>query len=260
MTEVSSSTEVTAERLREVVLDLEAAKEHEQLMRQEATALLEGLKALTEAKTPEDIFRRLLEALRGPLGFDAALVMRPIDADESLLVEVSTEPIFLGARFPLGKAFRRALDGKVTTLLDTSSSPEWKAQAEEVRAQVGSALLLPLQGEAERALIVFTRREARSFQNRHEQLARRFLPLATQALRDAERRALIARSNRNMRAVLDNVAQGLPWSPETAGSSASAPRSSTSGSGRSRRVPCSTTSSARGPRRSPRCWRWRGTP
>lgn len=209
MTEVKSSTEVTAERLREVVLDLEVAKEHEQLLRQEATALLDGLKALTEAKTPEEIFRRLLEALRGPLGFDAALVLRPIDAEDSLVVDVTTDPVFVGARFSLGKTFKRALGGKVTTHLDTSVIPEWQAQPEAVRARVGSALFLPLQGVTARAIIVFTRREARAFQVRHEQLARRLLPLATQALRDVERTALIARSNRDMRAVLDNVAQGL---------------------------------------------------
>jgi HPt (histidine-containing phosphotransfer) domain-containing protein len=209
MTEEKSGAEVSAERLREVVLDLEVAKAHEQQLRQEATALLDGLKALTEATTPEEMFRRLLEALRGPLGFDAALVTRQIDEEDALVVDVSTDPVLMGARFPLGKTFRRALGGRVTTHIDTSVIPEWQAQPEEVRAQVGSALLLPLQGAVERALIVFTRREARAFQVRHEQLARRLLPLATQALRDVERTALIARSNRDMRVVLDNVEQGL---------------------------------------------------
>ncbi|MFT3768163.1 MAG: ATP-binding protein [Minicystis sp.] len=200
-----SASEITAERLREVVLELELAKEHEQQLRHEATALLEGLRALTEAKTPEEIFLRLLEALRAPLRFDAAFVLRPIDAEASLLVVVSTEPLFVGARFPQGKALKRALEGKVTTFVDTSVVAEWQAQPEALRARAASALCLPLKGEAARALVVFTRTEARAFQARHEHLARRFQPLATQALRDAERANALRESNRQLAESLDRL-------------------------------------------------------
>ena len=205
MSDDQRATEVTPERLREVVLDLEIAKEHEQLLREEATALLEGLRALTEAKTPEAVFLQLLEALRAPLRFDAALVMRPIDGEEALVVDVSTEPRFLGARFAQGKAMKRALGGKVTTFVDTDSVAEWRAQPEALRALVGSALCLPLKGDAQRALVVFTRREPRAFQSRHEQLARRFQPLAIQALRDAERSNALHESNRRLAESLDRL-------------------------------------------------------
>ncbi|APR86213.1 PAS/PAC sensor signal transduction histidine kinase [Minicystis rosea] len=202
-----SASEITAERLREVVLDLEVAKEHEQQLREEASALLLGLRALTEAKTPEEVFLRLLEALRAPLRFDEAFVLRPIDAERALAVDVSTEPRFVGARFPQGRALTRALDGKVTTFVDTSVVAEWQAAPEHVRAHAQSALCLPLRGESERALVVFTRREPRAFQARHEQLARRFQPLAIQALRDAERAKALHESNRQLAESLARLQQ-----------------------------------------------------
>lgn len=206
---MTNDTTATAERLREIVVDLEVAREHERQLRQEATALLDGLKALTEAKTPEEVFLRLLEALRAPLGFDNALVMRPIDGQEGFRVDVSTDKRFHGLHFPLAKTLKRALGGTVTTHFDANAIPEWQSLPEELRTTVGSALLLSLKGESGRALVVFVRAEARAFQGRHEQLAKRFQPLAVQALRDVERTALLARRNRDMRAVLDNVAQGL---------------------------------------------------
>jgi signal transduction histidine kinase len=206
MAEDRPTPEVTAERLREVVLELEIAKEHERQLREEATALLEGLRALSEAQTPEALFLQLLEALRAPLRFDAAFVMRPRGgAEGELVVDVSTEPLFLGARFAQGKTLKRALDGKVTTFLDTGVVPEWQAQPEGVRAAAGSALCLPLKGEAERALVVFTRREPRAFQARHEQLARRFQPLATQVLRDVERTNALHATNQQLAESLERL-------------------------------------------------------
>lgn len=197
------------ERLRELVLDLELAKARERELREEATALLAGLSAITDATSPEEVIERVLAALRVPFAFDAAFVLRPREAEGVLVVETATDPLFHGVRFPVAKVFERALRGRVTTQLDTATAPEWLAQSEAIRARVGSVMCLPLQGERERALIVFTHSAARAFQPRHEQLARRFLPLATQALRDAERRAQVTEANRSMRLVLDNVAQGL---------------------------------------------------
>lgn len=196
------------ERLREVVLDLELAKVRERELREEATALLTGLSAITDSTSGAEIFERLLDALRVPFGFDAAFVLRP-DPEGVLVVDTATDPVFHGARFVAAKGFERALRGRVTTHLDATAMEEWQRQPEEVRSRVGSALCLPLKGERERALIVFTHGDARAFQPRHEQLARRFLPLATQALRDAERRSQLTQANRSMRLVLDNVAQGL---------------------------------------------------
>lgn len=199
--------DVTAERLREVVLELSVAREHERLLREEATALFEGLRALTEAKAPEEVFPRLLEGLRVPLQFDAAFVLTPAGEGDALVVTVTTEPLFAGARFTPQRALRRALEGRVVTLVDASVVPEWREQPSAIREAVGSALCMPLQGDVRRALVIFTRTDRRAFQARHEQLARRFQPLATQALRDAERTSALEESNRRLAESLERLRQ-----------------------------------------------------
>src|SRR4051812_36317698 len=104
----------SAERLREVVLDLDLAQKRERELREEATALLAGLTAITDATSPAEVFARLLEALRAPFDFDCAMVLRPGEPGV-LVVEAATEPLFSDARFTVRKAFERALQGRVST-------------------------------------------------------------------------------------------------------------------------------------------------
>jgi two-component system chemotaxis sensor kinase CheA len=201
---VATSGAGAVERLREVVLDLERAKETERALREEAGALLEGLKAIAEARSADELFARLLQAMRAPLSSDVALVLREVDG--ALRVVASTDAERIGLEVVAGKTLARALGGRVTTLIDTSSVGDF---AQPALAQVGSALLLPLAGERSRALIVFGTTATHTFGPRHEQLVKRLAPLANQALRDTERSEQIARQHKDMRNVLDTIGQGL---------------------------------------------------
>lgn len=200
----------SAERLREVLLDLEQVQQRERKLHAESEALLSGVRALSEATTPEELFSRILEALREPLAFEAAFVLRPGATPETLTCTAATKAQFLGSSWTIGKTFARAIHaGRVIVQLDTSSASEWLAQPDLVREDVGSAVCIPLRGSLETALLICTRKESKGFQPRHEQMAKRFQPLATQALRVAERAAQVERANRDMRLVLDAVDQGL---------------------------------------------------
>ena len=200
----------SAERLRELLLDLEQSQERERALRAQSEALLAGVKALTEASTPDDLFARVIEALREPLSFDDAFVLRSSLDPSTLVATAATSPMLLGSRWTIGKGFARILHaGRVVVHLDTALVGEWKAQPDEVRAAVGSAICIPLRGAAETALLVCTRRNAKGFQPAQERMAQRFQPLVTQALREAERVAQVECANRDMRLVLDSVDQGL---------------------------------------------------
>lgn len=192
------------ERLREVVLDLERAKETERALRDETSALLDGLRAIAEARSADELFARLLQTMRGPLSSDLALVLRELNG--TLRVVASTDVERVGLDVTAGKTLTRAHAGRVTTLVDTGSVGEFSQPA---LVGIGSAVLLPLASESARALLVFGATAARVFGPRHEQLVRRLAPLANQALRDAERTELIARQHRDMRSVLDSIGQGL---------------------------------------------------
>lgn len=207
----------STERLREVLLDLEQAQRRDRALRMESDALLSGLRALSEANTPEDLFLRILEALREPLAFEAAFVLRPNPSLQGLACTAATDPRFLGSAWTMGRAFTRVLHaGRVVVHLDTSNISEWCEQPDAVRRDVGSAVCIPLLGSSETALLVCTRKETRAFQPTHERLAKRFQPLATQALRDVERVAQVERTNEEMRfvlefnrAIVENAADGI---------------------------------------------------
>lgn len=195
------------ERLREVVLDLEHAKEAEKALREEATAVLDGLRAIAETRSAEELFSRLLGVMRAPLESDVALVLSDLEGqNRALSVIASTEPALLGRELVLGKTFARALGGRVTTLLDTSAIAELRAPPFDA---IASAVLLPLAGDSSRALILFGSRAKQAFQSRHEQLVKRLVPLANQALREVERNAVISRQHHEMQLVLDHIDQGL---------------------------------------------------
>ncbi len=201
---------IPAERLRELLLDLEQAERRERELRVQSEALLAGVRALTEATTPDELFDGILRTLREPLGFDDAFVLRPSRESNVSRVAATTNPTLLGLPWRVGRAFSRVLDsGRAAVHLDVGSIEEWQSQIEAFRIGVGSALCVPLRGSSEVAVLVCTRREARGFQPSHEEMAKRFQPLATQALREAERVALVDRANRDMRLVLDAVDQGL---------------------------------------------------
>jgi len=201
---------ISAERLRELLLDLEQSQQRERELRAQSDALLAGVRAFTEASSPDDLFRRVLDVLKEPLAFEDAFVLRAGSDASMLVATTATNEALLGTRWTLGKTFTRILSaGRVVVHLDTSVVAEWKEQSAEVRARAGSAICIPLRGTSENALLVCTRAAAKAFQPTHEQMAKRFQPLATQALRDAERVALVERANRDMRLVLDSVDQGL---------------------------------------------------
>lgn len=206
---MSVDERVSAERLRELLIELEESQQRERELRAQSDALLAGVRALAEASSPAELFTRILESLRDALAFDDAFVLRGTSGSD-LVVTSSTAPVFLGTRWELGKSFARILSaGRVAIHVDTSLVAEWIRQPPTVREAAGSSLCIPLRGSSEVALLVCTKRVTKGFVPSHEQVARRFQPLATQALRDAERVAQIERANRDMRLVLDSVDQGL---------------------------------------------------
>ena len=186
------------ERLREVVLDLERAKTTERALREETATLLEGLRAIAETRSADELFSRLLGVMRSPLASDIALVLADPDGKgQRLSVIASTDPAFVACSLALGKTLARALGGRVTTLLDTTAVEELRAAPFD---RIASMVLLPLDGERSRALILFGSHAKQAFGPRHEQLVKRLAPLANQALRHVERSELIARAHDELKA------------------------------------------------------------
>jgi len=116
MQEMAASMEggLDSERLREIVLDLKQAQARERQLRLEADTLLHGLKALTLARDSAEVFGRIMEVLREPLGFEQAFVLSAEGSPVGeLRVIASTAPVEEEALWRAGELFGRALGGEV---------------------------------------------------------------------------------------------------------------------------------------------------
>jgi PAS domain S-box-containing protein len=170
-----------SERLRELLLDMERANKREREQRQEADALLEGLRALTVGPDEEPRYDELLLAIQPLLEFAHAIIFT-LDGDGEMVATYVTSPDFAAMRWPDGALLRRAQRGEPISLFDIARAPEWSAQPEALRATITSALHVALGAGADAAMLLCVHPARGHFTQRHVQLARKLALLASQAV------------------------------------------------------------------------------
>lgn len=171
------------EELRELVLELERAREREHRYRVASEGLLEGLRIITRAESSQEAFTDLLQVFKRLLGFEEACVLRE-DEGELRLVATSSDWFDAqswGATGPLAKV----LEGRHVVLFDVSRDP-WRELFEGLSFRVGSALLAPLETSGPRAVLLCVSGAAAYFDRSHAQLLQRFAPLSAQAFSNLE--------------------------------------------------------------------------
>ena len=169
------------ERLREALIDLERSRDRERELRLESETLLAGLRALTMSESIEAAFSELFEVFRSILSFQDAFVLTARE-DGTLRAVSSSSAAFADSVWQPKGLFRRVIRGRPTAVFDVGQVEEWKSQPEGIRAAVRSALHVPLSSGKQATLLVCTHPERGRFGQRHVQLMRRFVPLASQAL------------------------------------------------------------------------------
>lgn len=173
------------ETLREALIDLAKAREQEERQRRETEGLLDGLRVLIEPVESAVMFSNLLEVMRGVLQFEEACVLTAQD-DGSFRAAAYTCDSFVDTLWQPKKLFLRVLEGTPVAAFSTSLIEEWQSQPEALRALAGSALHAPLRSGAHPAMLVCTHHKKAYFSKDHIKLAKRFSPLASQALITAE--------------------------------------------------------------------------
>lgn len=179
------------ELLREALVDLLKAREHEEQQRRKSEALLAGLQVLIKPLESSRMFKELLEVMRGVLNFDQAFVLLR-QPDGSLTATVATSELFLGGRWQPGPTFQRVLAGSPATVFNVAMVEEWRDQPATISSRVTSALHVLLRNGEQAAMLVCTHPEASFFSISHQRLAENFSTLAAQALLNAERRQMEA--------------------------------------------------------------------
>jgi len=177
----------SAEELREALVDLDRAREHERQMRFQTEGLLEGLRVLTRARNTRQVFEELTAVLQRFVPFEAAFLLQD-GAQPGFEVSHSTQAAFEGSRWIPGNMLQRVIAGRIVAAFDVSAVAEWRAQPPAVRRDVRSAIHVPLQTGTRCAVLVFTHSRPAFFDKHHVHMLERFTPLTQQAMASIEYR------------------------------------------------------------------------
>ena len=184
-----NSEELTPERFREIILDLEVAKKKEIEQRIFSESLVNGLKILTSADSANSIFLNLLTSLKDVLSFDTAMILKK---GRGCLYNtiITTDPKFKDTVWKEGKVFTRLMKGKPIIINSVGKTSEWSEKKEELKFCPSSILYIPIISKKNHVIFSFLKRDS-SFSNSHKELALKIIPLVTSALMNAEKNDLI---------------------------------------------------------------------
>ncbi len=194
-----------SERLFEVLLDLERARQREHQLRVESEALLEGLRAITFSESTEALFNGLVEVLRTLFPFDEAFILQKVGED-LLRPIVATESGILHTRWRPRAMLRRVLNGKPAAIFDVLEVPEWRESGITNHWPIRSALHIQLHTGHQPAVLVCTHHSPCHFGPHHLQLVARFSPLVSQALITLDLRQALRERDRFFELSLDLMA------------------------------------------------------
>lgn len=196
---------IKSEHLLESLLDVERARQREHEIRVETEALMEGLRGIARAKDTDTLFRSLVDVLRTVIEFEHAFIL---DAEfrEKMTVIVSTFDGVEDTVWKMGSVFSKALSGRPIASFDVEQIPEWQQQPASVRQNITSALHVGLHGGNWDAILVITHSKPKHFGPNHVKKAKRFSPLASQALLTLELQQAIIQRDRFFQLSLDVMA------------------------------------------------------
>ncbi|MGV6839380.1 MAG: PAS domain-containing protein, partial [Planktomarina sp.] len=167
------------ERLREVLLEVEALRERERLLLNEGKVGLKILKDLGQASDRQDAIRLLIQSACDLVGAQFGTVLA------QGYLSISDEPT--GTRLPDLPA---NLFAKARNLVDLSANPDWEPLQSLADTSVLSALTVPIPGEnAIPAVLVLMGTERAQFATQTLNTLKRLAILTEEALRAVDIRA-----------------------------------------------------------------------
>ena len=199
--------DVSSERFREIILDLEVSKKKESEQRKFSESLVNGLKTLTSSESTDEIFLNLLDTLKEVLAFDVAIALKKMD-DENYKTIISTLEEFRDTYWRQGKVFKRLLKGKPLILGSIDKSLEWEDKSSDQRSYASSVLYIPIIGEYNHVILCFLKRNS-IFNNGHKELSAKLIPLVTSAVLNTEKSELIREKSKASEALFSSLPVGV---------------------------------------------------
>lgn len=176
-----SHMQTASTELHKALLILDNARKRSQRLDEERDALLKGLEVIRSMENELEALEKVLEILQGLIRFDDFFILRECK-DGSFSTVVSSSPLFEDTVWHPGAMFKHALSGNPTNIRNTSYSTDWQEQSDDIRRQVVSALITPLNTAMERAVLICTSNRESFFNKSHMQLVDIFISLVGQLL------------------------------------------------------------------------------
>ncbi len=170
-----------SEQLFETLLDLERSRQRERNLRIESEALFDGLRSITDSQDTQALFQALVRVLHCVFDFEDAFILQAQN-DGNMVPNASTSKSIQGSTWPILAVFRRVLAGRPAATFDVTQLSEWAEQPATILNGVKSALHIGLHIGQHEAILVVTHSCARHFGATQIKQAKRFAPLASQAL------------------------------------------------------------------------------
>ncbi len=173
------------EQLQELKLSLLQTRNTSERRLQEAEILLNGFRALNSAHNTQDLFSRLIELLQGMFDYQHAFVLIR-EGEEDFHVVATNTTALDGKAWQAGRFFENLLSkGQPKAVFDVSMVPEWKPILAEGLAAT-SGMHVPFEANATAGILIATHTERGYFTQDNIRLAERFIPVAAQALYNAQ--------------------------------------------------------------------------
>lgn len=177
-----------SEQLQETLIELLRSQEREQKLRDENSAILASLTAMSSAKNKQQIFNGLLNVLRSYISFDEAVVLTRSDENFNFKVLVSTFSIFDNTTWPAFSTFERGLTGECIILFDPSQVEEFTFLEHTLHQYTRSVMLTGMNVNSNDALILLLSPNEGQFSPSCKDTMLRFLPLVERAVVDIDYR------------------------------------------------------------------------
>lgn len=189
----------------ESLLDLEKSRQRERDIRLEAEALLKGLHGIAGALNQDELFRSLVEALRNVIVFEDAFILQ-LAGENDMTVLATTSDVVAESVWEPQSVFKRVLAGRPIASFDINQVPEWQSQPESIKTTISSALHIGLHGGGWDAILIITHSSIKHFGQSDVKKAKRFAPLASQALLTLELQQRIIQRDRFFKLSMDLMA------------------------------------------------------
>lgn len=189
-------------------------KEQAEEQYRESQLLLTGTRALLEANSSDDMYKRMFEVFSNIIPYEIAFVLDQ-QAPGTMHCSSSTAPEFLHSTWTVDSVFKRAILGQPCAVYDINRQPAWINQLPELERPIISALYCPFSGPGIHALLIFCHSERGFYIHRHTQMAINYNEFMEQTLISVNAK-LEALESHNLRAEKKQVEQGLIQSEKMA--------------------------------------------